>query len=382
MRFLFFESYYGGSHADFADGLTAHSRHEIDLVTMPARFWKWRMRGAALYFVGRKPSPAGYDGIIVTDLMSLSDLKSLWGAQCPPALVYFHENQLSYPLPPGQSMDYQFGFTDITTALAADRVLFNSHFHRDTFLRGLPGFIRKMPELKPLWVVGAIESKSSVLYPGCSFTPGAADSPQKTSETRGRPLVIWNHRWEFDKCPEVFFRALGQALDKGLDFDIALLGENFQAVPKPFLDAGERFRDRVVQYGHVPSKDAYFSWLGKGDLVISTAIQENFGIAVIEAIRHGCFPLLPSRLSYPELIPNRFHAECLYDSEDELGRKLEAFLLDSTAWLGVREELALWAGRFSWETVSPAFDDELDRLAAGRGFADRRPADRRLNDLR
>ncbi|MEJ2730858.1 MAG: DUF3524 domain-containing protein [Deltaproteobacteria bacterium] len=49
------ESFFGGSHREFAKGLVSHSKHRIDLKTMPARFWKWRMRGAALYFVKKCP---------------------------------------------------------------------------------------------------------------------------------------------------------------------------------------------------------------------------------------------------------------------------------------------------------------------------------------
>ena len=66
--------------------------------------------------------------------MSLADLKALWGAPCPPAMLYFHENQFSYPLGPGEERDFQYGFTDITSALVADRILFNSHTHHRAFL--------------------------------------------------------------------------------------------------------------------------------------------------------------------------------------------------------------------------------------------------------
>ena len=150
LKFLFLESFFGGSHREFARGLVSHSKHRIDLVTMPARFWKWRMRGAALYFVNKIPSLAGYNGLITTGLMSLSDYKALSKGKCPPALAYFHETQLTYPLAPGERMDYQFGFTDITTALAAKRVLFNSRTHRESFFSKLPGFLKMMPEDKPI----------------------------------------------------------------------------------------------------------------------------------------------------------------------------------------------------------------------------------------
>lgn len=375
MKFLFLESFYGGSHRDFADGLIAHSQHQIDLVTLPARFWKWRMRGAALNFLRRVPSPQDYDGLIVTDLLSLSDLKSFWGARCPPSLVYFHENQLSYPLPEGESMDYQFGFTDITNALAADRILFNSHTHRDAFLADLPGFIGKMPEAKPLWVVDVIKGKSGVLYPGCHFPAGELelfDGPAEAVHIRDRkaeppqPLIVWNHRWEFDKGPEAFFDALDAALSEGREFWLALLGENFQKVPQPFLAARKRYGKRVLRYGYVESKQEYQDWLKRADCVISTSIQENFGISVVEAVRFGCFPLLPGRLSYPELIPGEFHGACLYRNEADLAEKLCAFLTHLDSYRRKRQELAASMKRFAWERVCPEYDSELESLAGER----------------
>src|SRR5262245_27554236 len=166
MKVLFLNPFHGGSHRAFAEGWARHTRHELTLVTMPARFWKWRMRGAALHFARKVADPGAFDALVVTDLMSLSDLRAMWGPACPPALAYFHENQLSYPLPPGEAMDYQFGFTDITTALAARRVLFNSRFQHDAFFASLPDFIGMMPECRPKWVVEAIRSRSSVLHPG------------------------------------------------------------------------------------------------------------------------------------------------------------------------------------------------------------------------
>ena len=334
LKILFIEPFYGGSHKDFADGLIKHSRHDITLYSLPARYWKWRMRGAALHFYRMIENPSYYDLLFTSDLMSLSDLKMLWGTACPPAVVYFHENQLSYPLPEGEKMDYQFGFTDITTALAADRIIFNSNFHLNSFLGNMPGFIKKMPEYKPLWAVDVIKEKASVIYPGCSFPSQAVD--YQTDAERGKPpLLLWNHRWEFDKCPDVFFNALEQA-DKllklrGIEvpFNLALLGENFQAMPKAFIDAKSRWGERILQYGFCENKEDYFNWLKRADIVISTAIQENFGISIVEAIRYGCRPLLPDRLSYPELIPDDFHNEVIYDSDEDLTSKLIDMLLSA-----------------------------------------------------
>jgi hypothetical protein len=197
-RFLFLESFYGGSHREFADGWAENSRHTLELHTLPARFWKWRMRGAALHFARQIGNPGDYAGLITTDLMSLSDLKALWGRSCPPALLYMHENQLTYPLAPGEQLDLQYGFTNV----------------------------------------------SAVLYPGCRFS---LDEEVRLPERHGSPLIVWNHRWEFDKNPELFFSVLREVDESGHPFRLALLGENYQKRPKAFLEARRRWPKRIEQ---------------------------------------------------------------------------------------------------------------------------------------
>jgi len=361
LKFLFLEPFFGGSHREFARGLVTHSRHRIDLLTLPARFWKWRMRGAALYFIKKVTALESYHGLITTDLMSLSDFRALAKGACPPTLMYFHENQLTYPLAPGEHTDYQYGFTDITSALAADRILFNSRTHSDAFFEGLPGFLGLMPEYRPHWVVDAIRTKAGVLYPGCRFAAGSVvlqDPPPQSS-----PLIIWNHRWEFDKNPEDFFDALDAVLENGAEFRLALLGENFQAVPKAFIRARSRYGGRIIQYGYVESRQEYIQWLQRGAIVISTATQENFGISIVEAIRCGCLPLLPARLAYPEIIPQEFHDRVLYCDQQDLVQKLSRRINDYAQFRDLRHRLSNAMQQFSWANLIDRYDEELEKLA-------------------
>ena len=359
MRFLFIEPFYGGSHRDFAEGLAAHSRHAFRVVHLPARFWKWRMRGAALHFIRSIDDLATYDGIVTTGLMSLADFTALCRGRRPPALVYFHENQLTYPVAPGEQMDVHFGFTDIMTALCADRILFNSRFHYDRFFAALPEFIARMPEYKPNWAAADIRRKAGILYPGCHFEPDSADPPPLPD---GPPIVIWNHRWEFDKNPAAFFSALDQVDRRGVDFRLAILGEAYTTAPRAFGIARQRFADKIVQYGYVSSRDAYVQWLQKGCVAVSTAIQENFGIAIVEAMRFGCLPLLPRRLAYPEVLPREFHADFLYRDDAELVDKLTALLKDPHRFACHRPVLADMMARHAWPAVVEHYDRALESL--------------------
>ena len=65
--------YHTGSHAYWANGLQKWSSHKVDLLTLPGRFWKWRMHGAAVtladQFKARSWQP---DHIIVTDMLDLT----------------------------------------------------------------------------------------------------------------------------------------------------------------------------------------------------------------------------------------------------------------------------------------------------------------------
>lgn len=362
MKFLFLEPFFGGSHREFAEGLIANSSHQIDLQTLPARFWKWRMRGAALQFVNKCSQVLGdYDGLVTSDLMSLADFKALTTVACPPVLVYFHESQLTYPLAPGEEMDFQFGFTDITTALAADRIVFNSETHQTEFFKSLPGFLKMMPDHRPTWVIDAIKAKATMLHPGCRFA--ATENPELQLPTVSPPLIIWNHRWEFDKDPASFFEALDAVLSQGCEFRLALLGESARAVPKAFISARERLGDRVVHYGYEKSRDDYLDWLGQGALVISTAQQENFGIATVEAIRYACLPLLPNRLAYPEVIPDRHHPDVLYSDMEDLVAKLTRRLNNPSDYEELRTSLAGEMGQYAWDNRIDLFDAELEKLA-------------------
>lgn len=60
-------------------------------------------------------------------------------------------------------------------------------------------------------------------------------------------------------------------------------------------------------------KDVYYELLGISKVVVSFALQENFGIGINEAVELGCIPVLPNRLVYPEF----YSKEYLYNNLDE-----------------------------------------------------------------
>ena len=375
MRIRYLESFYGGSHRDVADGIAGHSRHDVALSTLPARYWRWRMRAAGVHFARElREEVRDADLLVCTGLMSLTDLAALLGPRRPPILLYAHETQIVYP---DRDAGMHVAFTDLANMLVANHIAFNSHTHRGAYLAELPGFLERMPEYQPSWAIDEIARKSSVCYPGIEVAapddraPGA-DSPSCAPCVRSRddeglpPLVLWNHRWEYDKDPDAFFAALRVARERGYAFRLALLGESPGREPSVFAAARTEFASQLVHYGYLESRDAYRAWLDAADIIVSTAIQENFGISVVEAIAHGALPLLPNRLSYPEIIPSEHHS-CLYEDSDLPDRLCEV-LQRPRPQRRAPDDLVAHARSFAWQQRIGEFDALFERTAgAARG---------------
>ena len=380
MNVLLLEPWYGGSHRRFTDGLAAHSRHDVRLVTMPARAWKWRMQGGAVALADvaretlRDWTP---DLVVATDMVNLPAFLALTRDRLAhvPVLLLVHENQLTYPLPEGAepaSRDLTYPLINVLSMLAADRVVFNSRFHLDEFFGALPEFLRRFPDYPLLGKLPALRAKASVLHLGVDLA--ALDAARPAAEARrarepGPPVLLWNHRWEYDKGPDAFFRVLGRLDDVGARFRLILAGETFAEAPPAFDAAVRRYADRLLHVGFAEAPADYAALLWRADIAVSTSRHEFFGLSMLEAIHCGCHPLLPDRLSYPELVPRALHrpllhAPVLYDDEDDLFAVLRR-LLDGSDLPLPQDVLRRVPDALAWPTHVDAFDDLFEGMGPG-----------------
>ncbi|MEX2401536.1 MAG: DUF3524 domain-containing protein [Rhodothermales bacterium] len=383
MNVLALEPWYGGSHEHFLDGLIGHSRHEFRAVTMTARFWKWRMHGGAVT-MARKTIQAleeGFDPdvIFASDMVNLPAFLALVRPRLGdvPVVLYFHENQLTYPLAPDVDRDHTYGYINYLSCLAADRIVFNSRFHFTEFMEALPTLLRTFPDYTHLKTVREIRKKSIVLHLGMDLEAhdqyaGEYPAPDWGPSTKS-PIVLWNQRWEYDKNPEAFFRVMNRLDDSGRKFRLILAGEHFEQQPREFEQAFERYADRIIHYGYAEDFEEYSRLLHRSHLVVSTSIHEFFGIAIMEAVYCGCHPLLPNRLSYPELIPESLyrpllHAPIMYEDEDELYGILSRILKGEERPLPP-SKLRDIPRRLDWRTHVDSYDELFDEVAASRTVA-------------
>lgn len=367
MRILWLDAFHAGSHRAVSQGYATHSAAQVTVLGLPHDGgWRWRMRGAAVTFARMvRARWAGklqqhFDIIVTTDMLDVATFLALTRditADLPVAL-YMHENQLTYPLPAGRKLDLTWPWLNYTGMLAADAVLFNSDFHRQALLAALPGLPRRFHDYHELDAVASIAPKTHVLYPGIDLRrfDGAP-----VTRLGGAPVVLWNSRWDYDKQPLHFFTSMAQMMHQGIPLQLIVVGEYVDPGNDDFARMRQVLAPITRHWGYVPDAAHYRDLLHQADVVVSAAIQEFFGIAVIEATYTGAVPLLPKRLAYPELLPAPYHDLLLYADDAHLVPALTRLLaqLDTVD----RSALQRWAAQFDWAQLAPQYDALFARIA-------------------
>ncbi len=367
MRILFFEPFGAGSHLVFAEQLMARSGHAIDLETLPARHWKWRQRSSAFPLSRLLLSnPRTWDLVLTCSLVDVALLRGLCSAgPIPPIFLYFHENQWTYPasdgsVPGSGDPDFHLAFTNLTSLLTADAAAFNSRYHLDAFMEASEAFLGRMPDCAPLDSFYGARDRARVLYPGIT-------GPPSDTSAGSIPLILWNHRWEHDKNPDLFLQGLRRCRQEGLPFRLALLGERYRRIPPAMAAIRREFASEIVANGHLPRRE-YQQILKEASLTVSTAYQENFGLAAAESVLAGAYPLFPSRLSYPELLPGTHHAQTLYREDADFPPRLAGLVRDFLQGNPPDSEpLQRHFERYTWEKMIESWDTALEEAARSNG---------------
>ena len=361
-RIILLNPYATGSHAQWARGMVrecplaaqrAGESAEFESYGLPGRHWKWRMSASALALVDQLHKAGaferGIDRFIVTDMMDVGQFRSALppSFRQVPIVLYFHENQLTFPEHierPKEEWDRHYAFMNVSSALLADQVWFNSEYHRSVFLSAIPDFMSAFPSPRPRDVVEKIRAKSTVMPIGIEqdvLECGSSPEQRPRIYGEGPPVVAWNHRWEYDKGPGDFLNAMKVAKAAGLPFRLVMLGQRFDRVPAAFDEIRAEFEDRILQWGHAESRSEYVRALGSCDIALVTAHHDFFGLSVLEAAAVGLDMVVPDGLAYPE----HFGSEGLISRED----------LPKAFCAALRREHVNWSTRvvhYSWRAVS------------------------------
>jgi glycosyltransferase involved in cell wall biosynthesis len=384
LNILLLSGYDAASHKQWRNRLVDNlSTFRWTELILPARHFAWRTRGSSLSlaFSYGEQLQARYDLILATSMVDLASLRGFVpNLASIPTIVYFHENQFVYPVSHAQPNILNAQLTSIYSALCADRLVFNSNYNLNTFITGAAHLLKRLPDAIPPGLIELLQQKSQVLAVpledpveefsnsdradfSCRGQESGSQSVDKSKRTTERRVVdiVWNHRWEYDKRPEVFFAAMLQLRAHGVAFRIHVLGQSFRQVPACFKQAKRDFAKELGAWGYQP-RVQYLAILQSADIVVSTALHDFQGLSMLEAIQQGCVPIAPDRVAYPEYIPR----QNLYSVDpDETVEATHLFqklidIIDNNAT--ERPDIA----RFSIACLSPQYESLIQEVAVIR----------------
>jgi len=278
------------------------------MLTLPARHFNWTIRGNSLLwaFQERAILQQPYDLILATSMVDLSSLRGLVPALAHiPTVLYFHENQFAYP-PGDQRLDnVEPQLVPLYAALCADRIVFNSHYNRDSFLAGAAELLRKLPNSLPPSIVTRLQDSEVIPVPVPAHTRPRSKLPAQHDLLE----VLWNHRWEYDKGIDLLLALCTQMHADALPVRLHIAGEQFRKSPPEFAAINTLLDQHAAaleytrgQFGFVENPAEYAALLARCDVVLSTARHDFQGLAIQEACMAGCAPLAPQALAYPEYL--------------------------------------------------------------------------------
>lgn len=361
---VFLDPYPVPSHRAFREGYLAHSRFAWSILELPPENWRWRLRAAGARFARQLRGHLAPGAVVMTSsMLNVAQLRGL--LDVPLRVVqYWHENQLTYARS-GRSL-VELALIHAHSLEAADVAVFNSAFHRDEFAAALATQGRGWPGGTMAPDLATRVCEAEVVWPGVTAESGRAAGAGTP------PLLLWNHRWCPEKGPEVLLRVLQALVDDGLAFRVAVVGSPNEQVPEVFGQIRNLLGEARIAAWGFQSQARYRALLREADIVLSTAREENFGLAMAEAAASGALPLAPAALAYPEWLPASTHAWTLYADEAALRDRLRAWLRGAYPSPLERRALAeALREQLAWPRIAAVLDGIV---AGGAGAPCRRAA--------
>lgn len=161
---------------------------------------------------------------------------------------------------------------------------------------------------------------------------------QSYAQPKDYDLIIFNHRMNIDKNP-VYFLRLVEDLSRFFpqakfristnENELEFWGSMDQNLLPALKKLMANFPSLKIAYN--TSRSEYLDLINRAYIAPCFSVHETFGYSVAEALAAGCLPIVPSRLTYPELVKN--DGELLYPSTDNPEKDYQIALEKIIFWL-------------------------------------------------
>jgi glycosyltransferase involved in cell wall biosynthesis len=197
--------------------------------------------------------------------------------------------------------------SEVAWMAACDRVFVGSEYHR----RALIG--------RRLGSETAISQRIVVTGNPWRSAEAVGLAPKSDLYSRQRDIdVLFPHRPDKEKDPARFIRLIREFKTKHWSKPLNVA---FTTGRAEYRSTNDQVTAAAIRAGAGKEwglwmnlkREGFYALLRRSKVVVSTAIEENFGYAMVEAMAQGAYPLMPLDFSYPELV--REEDTLLYKSD-------------------------------------------------------------------
>lgn len=148
-----------------------------------------------------------------------------------------------------------------------------------------------------------ISNNEKIIVTGIPFY--CDDLRAKYYNSKKEDIIVFPHRLEIEKHPEIFDELVNWLKSKNI---------NFKAV-------------KTIEATN--SREEYFNLIAKSKVMVSFADQETFGYSTVECMALGNIVVVPNKLSYTETVPDQYR----------YSTKKEAFDMVYNAFINYKEPI-------------------------------------------
>ncbi len=386
LNILAIEPFYGGPRRQFLQALQRRSRHQWEVLHLPAVRYPRRLEVSGRWFaevLARRMDRLG-QVLFCTDALNLAELRQLLPPVAAlPTVIYFHDNLLPTP---GQTSQPMIDSVNLASAMVADEVWFNSLHHLRTFMGRAAALLSRtgvdpMPSLQPMITpdmgvseiggstgvggsgtaaglvagqagtaagVGAISGKARLMPPPVeinAFRQLVADSHGAHERTR---IFVDTRAADQD----LLVGGLAELMKRGTRPELVVLGP-WGKIPHELIISAVDEADEIAQMESLADCGTY----------LSASVNVHSDMLAILAAAGGLKLALPASGAYVDLVPAELHASYLYEPHHQFLASLLQDVWSLPSLAGDENEMAQAISGHEAASAVAAIDWRLDNLA-------------------
>jgi glycosyltransferase involved in cell wall biosynthesis len=147
------------------------------------------------------------------------------------------------------------------------------------------------------------------------------------------------------------------------DYSFVLIGRGHEERAEQFFSAYPEMRNRVTFMGPIRDRKKLFAQYAKASIYVQPSLHESFGLAMAEALCHGCYLVGTTGMSaFSDLSNDGEYGICIDPHEPEsLKKALQSLITKRKGGIPDPQSVATFGKeQFVWETIADKLAEEIE----------------------